>query len=72
MGGVGKVIEITNKTELLMLVIALENAQDLILNDERAQQWHERAFVSLFNRVAEEYAMVANDEEEALIAELLS
>ena len=59
-------VEINNKTELLMLVIALENAQDLILGHERAQEWHERAFISLQRRIAEEYAMLEDLDEEAL------
>jgi len=59
-------LEVTNKTELLMLVIALDNSQDLILNDERAKEWHERAFISLQRRVAEEYAMLEDLDEEVL------
>jgi hypothetical protein len=65
-------LEVENKTELLMLVIALENSTDLILNDERAKGWHERAFTMLLTRVAEEYAMIADAEEEAIIIELLN
>ena len=65
-------LEVENKTELLMLLIALDNSTDLILNDERAQGWHERAFTILYTRVAEEYAALANDEEEALIVALLT
>ena len=59
-------LEVTSKTELLMLVIALENSQDLILNDERAEVWHERSFISLQRRVAEEYAMLEDLDEEIL------
>ena len=65
-------LEVENKTELLMLLIALDTSADLILNDERAQGWHERAFTILHTRVAEEYAALANDEEEALIVALLT
>ena len=59
-------LEVTNTTELLMLVIALDNSQDLILNDERAKEWHEQAFISLQRRVAEEYAMLEDLDEEVL------
>jgi len=49
---------IENKTELLMLLTALENSSELILQDERAQEWHERVFMTLFNKIK----LNANDE----------
>lgn len=54
---------IESKTELLMLLVALENSSELILQDERAEQWHERIYMSLFNRVKDEYdELDSNDE----------
>jgi hypothetical protein len=57
---------IDNKMELLMLIIGLENAPDLILDDERSEEWHKRTYISLFNRLKEEYNEIMNNEEEAL------
>jgi hypothetical protein len=65
-------MEIDNKTELLMVLIALENASDLILKDERVKEYHERTYTMLFNKVAEEYAAYANDEEESIVAAILN
>ncbi len=56
---------IENKAELLMVLTALENSSELILKDERAQEWHERVFVSLFNKIKDEYDEL--DEKEELI-----
>lgn len=54
---------IESKTELLMLLVALENSSELILQDQRAEQWHERIYMSLFNRVKDEYdELDSNDE----------
>jgi hypothetical protein len=54
---------IEDKTELLMLLTALENSSELILQDERAQEWHERVFMSLFNKIKDECdELNANDE----------
>jgi hypothetical protein len=54
---------IESKTELLMLLVALENSSELILQDERAEQWHERIYMSLFNKVKDEYdELNGNDE----------
>lgn len=58
-------MEIENKTELLMLLVALENALELILQDPRAEEWHERVYVSLFNKVKSEYDEI-NDTEELI------
>ena len=57
---------IDNKMELLMVLIGLENAPELILDDERSQEWHKRTYVSLFNRVAEEYNEMVDNEEESV------
>ena len=54
---------IENKTELLMLLIGLENSAELILEDERAEKWHQRTYMSLFNRIKEEYDEINNSEE---------
>lgn len=54
---------VDNKTELMMILVALENSSELILQDERAEPWHERAFVSLFNKVKEEYDSIEDTEE---------
>ena len=64
-------MNIDNKTELLMLLVALENSSELILNDERAEEWHERTFVSLFNRITYEYSALVEEEEDVLV-ELLA
>ena len=54
---------IENETELLMLLVALENSSELILQDERTQEWHERVFMSLFNKLKDECdELNANDE----------
>ena len=46
-----------------MLLVALENSSELILQDERAEQWHERIYMSLFNRIKDEYdELDGNDE----------
>jgi hypothetical protein len=54
---------IESKTELLMLLVALENSSELILQDERAEQWHERIYMALFNRIKEEYDELDDNEE---------
>lgn len=54
---------IENKTELMMILVALENSSELILQDERAKEWHERTYVSLFNKVKEEYDSMEDTEE---------
>jgi hypothetical protein len=54
---------IDNKTELMMILVALENSSELILQDERAKEWHERTYVSLFNKVKEEYDLMEDTEE---------
>lgn len=54
---------IENKTELMIILVALENSSELILQDERAKEWHERTFVSLFNKVKEEYDSIEDTEE---------
>jgi hypothetical protein len=54
---------IENKTELLMLLIGLENSAELILKDERAEQWHQRTYMSLFNRIKEEYNELDENDE---------
>ncbi|CAB4177299.1 hypothetical protein UFOVP999_24 [uncultured Caudovirales phage] len=54
---------IESKTELLMLLVALENSSELILQDERAEQWHERIYMSLFNRVKDEYNELNDNDE---------
>lgn len=56
-------MQIENKTELLMLLTALENSSELILQHERAKEWHKRTFVSLFNRIKEEYEELDETEE---------
>ena len=56
---------IENKTELMMILVALENASELILQDPRAESWHERVYVSLFNKVKSEYDEI-NDTEELI------
>lgn len=54
---------IESKTELLMLLTALENSSELILQDERTQEWHERVFMCLFNKIKDECdELNANDE----------
>ena len=63
--GYNKMI-IDNKMELLMVLIGLENAPELILDDERSEEWHKRTYVSLFNRVAEEYNEMVDNEEESV------
>lgn len=57
---------IENKMELLMVIIGLENAVELILDDERSEEWHKRTYTSLYNRVAEEYNELVNIEEESI------
>ena len=54
---------IESKTELLMLMIALDNSSEKILQDERAEEWHERIYMALFNRVKEEYDELNDNEE---------
>ncbi len=54
---------VESKTELLMLLVALDNSSELILKDERAEEWHERIYMSLFNKVKEEYDEIDNNEE---------
>lgn len=54
---------VENKTELLMLLVALDNSSELILKDERAEEWHERIYVSLFNKIKEEYDEMDSNEE---------
>jgi hypothetical protein len=61
MGSDGMIVE--SKTELLMLLVALDNSSELILKDERAEEWHERIYMSLFNRVKEEYDEMDGNEE---------
>lgn len=56
---------IESKTELMMILVALENSSELILQDPRAQEWHERVYVSLFNKVKSEYDEI-NDTEELI------
>jgi hypothetical protein len=56
---------VENKTELMMILVALENSSELILQDPRAEAWHERVFVSLFNKVKSEYDEI-NDTEELI------
>jgi hypothetical protein len=56
---------IENKTELMMILVGLENASELILQDPRALPWHERVYVSLFNKVKAEYDEI-NDTEELI------
>jgi hypothetical protein len=56
---------IESKTELLMILVALDNASELILQDPRAESWHERVYVSLFNKVKSEYDEI-NDTEELI------
>jgi hypothetical protein len=63
--GVKRMI-IDSKMELLMVLIGLENAPELILDDERSQEWHKRTYVSLFNRVAEEYNEMVDNEEKSI------
>lgn len=46
-----------------MLLVALENSSELILQDERAEQWHERIYMSLFNRVKDEYNELNDNDE---------
>jgi hypothetical protein len=62
---------VESKNELLMLLIGLECASEMILQHARAEEWHERTFVSLFNKVADEYNQMVEDEE-SLIVELIS
>ena len=57
---------IEGKMELLMVLIGLENSPELIMDDERSEEWHKRAYISLFNRVAEEYNQLVDDEEESI------
>jgi hypothetical protein len=54
---------IESKTELLMLMVALDNSSELILKDERAEEWHERIYMSLFNKIKEEYDEMDDNEE---------
>ena len=54
---------IENETELMMILVALENSSELILQDPRAQEWHERVYVSLFNKVKSEYDEIRDTEE---------
>jgi len=54
---------IESKTELLMLMIALDNSSEKILQDPRAEEWHERIYMALFNRVKEEYDELDDNEE---------
>jgi len=61
---------IDSKNELLMLMIGLEQTSEMVLEHERAEEWHQRSFISLFNRIAEEYNQMVSDEEE-LMVELL-
>jgi len=64
-------MNVDSKHELLMILIGLENSSDLILNDERVEDWHLRSFMSLFNRVADEYNQLVEDEEGAQISLLV-
>jgi hypothetical protein len=57
---------IDSKMELLMVLIGLENAPELILDDERYDVWQKRTYISLFNRVAEEYNEMVDNEEESV------
>jgi len=61
---------IDSKNELLMLMIGLEQTSEMVLEHERAEEWHQRSFISLFNRIAEEYNQMVSDEED-LMVELL-
>jgi len=61
---------IDSKHELLMLMIGLEQVSEMILEHDRAEEWHQRTYMSLFNRIAEEYNQMVSDEEE-LMVELL-
>ena len=61
---------VDSKNELLMLMIGLEQVSEMVLDHERAEDWHQRSFISLFNRIAEEYNQMVADEEE-LMVELL-
>jgi hypothetical protein len=54
---------IENETELMMILVALESASELILQDPRAKEWHERVYVSLFNKVKSEYDEIRDTEE---------
>lgn len=56
---------IENKTELMMILVALENSSELILQHPRAEAWHERVFVALFNKVKDECDEI-NDTEELI------
>jgi hypothetical protein len=57
---------IDNKMELLMLIIGLENSVDEILDDERSQEWHKRTYISLSNRLREEYNELVDNEEDSI------
>ena len=62
---------IDNKSELLMIMIGLEQVSEMVLDDERGQEWHKRGFMSLYNRVAEEYNGLVSDEDELLVEMLV-
>lgn len=62
---------IDTKSELLMVLIGLEQVSELVLEDERAQEWDKRRFTALFNQVLEEYNGLV-EEEEQILAELLA
>lgn len=56
-------MNIENRTELMMILVALENSSELILKDPRAEAWHERAYIQLFNKIKEEYDEILDTEE---------
>lgn len=62
---------IEGKMELLMLLIGLENAPELILDDERSEEWHKVAYMKLLNKVSEEYNAIV-EEEDQIMVELLA
>lgn len=62
---------IESRPELLMLMISLENSSELILEHERAQEWHKDTFIRLFNRITEEYNEIADSQESHEVALLV-
>jgi hypothetical protein len=59
---------VDSKNELLMILIGLEQVSEMILEHDRAEEWHQRTFTLLYNRVAEEYNQIVEDEESAMVA----
>ena len=57
---------VDSKKELLMLLIGLEAISEVIDNDERTQDWNRYHYIMLCNRVAREFAEMAEEDEAGL------